>query len=338
MTQQANPFDAFGQVHNALQGAWDQRTRNQAGRAYASGDMDGATNALASGGMLQEAGVMRTQQRADETRERSGRITEALRSPDPSSARALAQTPEELAGIQTFVQNASAQELAAARQRAGNFVAALTAIGSIQDPAQRLAAAQQQAPAFGLDPATITIEQVSPEFLEAQRVQALGLEEYLKYQDREADNRRPLATPFGIYMPPGTTREQMGGGGSQPEYVDQLPPGVRPRPNQPPRASAARGGERSQTPRVSFQSSGEATNRVRQMVPGVNITNADRTPDDTARLRRQGYNPSDTSFHLRGQALDLTPPRGMTMAQLEAKMRQAGFRVLNEGHHIHVSW
>ncbi len=74
------------------------------------------------------------------------------------------------------------------------------------------------------------------------------------------------------------------------------------------------------------------------MVPGVNVTNADRTPDDTARLRRQGYNPSDTSFHLQGQALDLVPPRGMSMAQLEAKMRQAGFRVLNERNHIHVSW
>lgn len=55
MTQQANPFDAFGQVHNALQGAWDQRTRNQAGRAYASGNARGAVNALAEGGQTQEA-------------------------------------------------------------------------------------------------------------------------------------------------------------------------------------------------------------------------------------------------------------------------------------------
>jgi uncharacterized protein YcbK (DUF882 family) len=74
------------------------------------------------------------------------------------------------------------------------------------------------------------------------------------------------------------------------------------------------------------------------MIPGVTVTNADRTPADTARIRRQGYNPSETSFHLQGQALDLTPPPGMTMRQLEAKMRQAGFRVLNEGHHVHVSW
>lgn len=55
MTQQANPFDAMGQSFNALQGAWDQRTRNQAGRAYASGDQRGAANALAEGGMVQDA-------------------------------------------------------------------------------------------------------------------------------------------------------------------------------------------------------------------------------------------------------------------------------------------
>lgn len=55
MTQQANPFDAMGQSFNALQGAWDQGTRNQAGRAYASGDQRGAANALAEGGMPQDA-------------------------------------------------------------------------------------------------------------------------------------------------------------------------------------------------------------------------------------------------------------------------------------------
>lgn len=52
---QANPFDAMGQSFNALQGAWDQRTRNQAGRAYADGDARGAANALAEGGMVQDA-------------------------------------------------------------------------------------------------------------------------------------------------------------------------------------------------------------------------------------------------------------------------------------------
>lgn len=65
MVEQANPFTAMGQSFNALQGAWDQRTRNQAGRAYASGDRQGAANALAQGGMSEEAASLeyRGQQR-----------------------------------------------------------------------------------------------------------------------------------------------------------------------------------------------------------------------------------------------------------------------------------
>lgn len=153
------------------------------------------------------------------------------------------------------------------------------------------------------------------------------------------ENQRWQVTPYGLIPPAGwqPPAGQQPQGQSQGEIVRELPPGVVPF-NQPPAAPAAAGGERSQTPRVSFRSSGEARQVVSQMVPGVTVTNADRTPADTARIRAQGYRPSNTSFHLRGQALDLTPPRGMTMAQLEAKMRQAGFRVLNEGHHIHVSW
>lgn len=337
MTEQANPFDAFGQSFNALQGAWDQRTRNQAGRAYASGDAAGATNALYAGGMISEGNAARTQQRADETREHSGRMTDALRGGNHAAAAALARTPEELQVLQTFKQNASEQEVAEASQRAGRIAAIGQGLRGIPDPQERLRRAQALAPQFGMTPADLTLEMMEDGALDGFVMQALGTVEFFKYQDREADNRRPLATPFGIYMPPGTTRDQMGGGG-QPEYVDQLPPGVRPRPNQPSPAPAAGGGERSQTPRVSFRSSDEARQSVARMVPGVNVTNADRTPADTARIRRQGYNPSDTSFHLQGQALDLTPPAGMTMGQLEAKMRQAGFRVLNEGHHIHVSW
>lgn len=332
MAEQANVFDAFGRSYNALQGAWDQRTRNQAGRAYAAGDLAGATNALASGGMLEQAGAMRTQQRADEGRTRGASMTGALRSGDYAGARAFAQTPEELAGIQTFVQNASTQEVAQAQRRAGNYVAALTSIGSIQDPAQRLAAARQQAPMFGLDPNTITLEQVSPEFLEAQRMQALGLKDYLANANTEADNQRWQITPYGA-IPPVGYRPPAQGGGSAPEYVDQLPPGVRPRPNQPSSAPAVGGGERSQPVGVSFRSSQEADSVITNLIPGVRVTSGARSPADN---RRVGGAPN--SFHLQDRARDLVPPAGMTVGQLASRLQQAGFRVLNEGTHVHVSW
>jgi hypothetical protein len=332
MAEQANVFDAFGRSYNALQGAWDQRTRNQAGRAYAAGDMAGATNALASGGMLEQAGAMRTQMRADEGRTRGASMTGALRSGDYAGARAFAQTPEELAGVQTFMQNASTQEVAQAQRRAGNFVSVLTSIGSIQDPAQRLAAARQQAPMFGLDPNTITADQVSPEFLEAQRMQALGLVEYLNQQREQEKMERPMFSPFGVYMPRGTTPNQMGVG-EQPEYVDRLPPGVRPRPNQPSSAPAVGGGERNQPVGVSFRSSQEADAVITNLIPGVRVTSGARSPADN---RRVGGAPN--SFHLQDRARDLVPPAGMTVGQLAAKLQQAGFRTLNEGNHVHVSW
>jgi hypothetical protein len=332
MAEQANVFDAFGRSYNALQGAWDQRTRNQAGRAYAAGDMEGATNALASGGMLEQAGAMRTQLRADEGRTRGANITGALRSGDFSGARSFARSPEELAGIQTFMQNASTQEVAQAQRRAGNFVSVLTSIGSIQDPAQRLAAARQQAPMFGLDPNTITADQVSPEFLEAQRMQALGLVEYLNQQREQEKMERPMFSPFGVYMPRGTTPNQMGVG-EQPEYVDRLPPGVRPRPNQPSSAPAVGGGERNQPVGVSFRSSQEADSVITNLIPGVRVTSGARSPADNRRVGGAA-----NSFHLQDRARDLVPPAGMTVGQLAAKLQQAGFRTLNEGNHVHVSW
>lgn len=81
---QADPFDAMGRSFNALQGAWDQGTRNQAGRAYAGGDARGAANALASGGMVQEAadleyrGTQREALMSEQDRKAAADRTEAL--------------------------------------------------------------------------------------------------------------------------------------------------------------------------------------------------------------------------------------------------------------------
>ncbi|MFZ2769620.1 MAG: D-Ala-D-Ala carboxypeptidase family metallohydrolase, partial [Minisyncoccia bacterium] len=69
------------------------------------------------------------------------------------------------------------------------------------------------------------------------------------------------------------------------------------------------------------------------LVPGVRITSGARDP---ANNRRVGG--ATGSFHLQDRARDLVPPAGMTMAQLAAQYRQAGFRALDEGDHVHVSW
>jgi hypothetical protein len=272
-------------------------------------------------------------QYADRTR--GTQIVTALRGNDPGSAAQFAQTPEELQEIQTFREKASANEIAEAQRRAGNFVAALTAVENIADPQQRLAAARQQAPMFGLDPNTITIDQVSPDFLRGQRMRALGVAEYLKNEDRVADNSRWTFNPaLGAWVPPAGYVPPGAGSPPQPQgdIVPQLPPGVVPF-NQPSSAPAVGGGERNQPVGVSFRSSQDADSAITSLVPGVRVTSGARSPADN---RRVGGAPN--SFHLQDRARDLVPPAGMSVGQLASKLQQAGFRVLNEGSHVHVSW
>lgn len=139
---------------------------------------------------------------------------------------------------------------------------------------------------------------------------------------------RPIMTPYGILQPMGGG--QGGGGG---DFVDTLPWETPTSPSQPGGGQPRPGSERSQTPTVSFGNSNEARNAINRIVPGVRFTSGPRTP---AQNRAAGG--AARSYHLSNRAWDLVPPQGMTMDQLAAAMRQAGFRVLNEGDHVHVSW
>lgn len=335
-----NPFEGFqqGLMTGAQLGGRmrEQSTARGIGSRMATGDYAGASQYAYGRGDLQSGSALG--QRADQVRdsERQQGLVGALRTGDYDGALGFAQSFEELQQITEFRNSASEGALAQATRQAEQW-ATLGQVVRALPPEQRLARAQAIAGQFGVDPAAITPETLSDEALESFTVRAMGLKDYLSYQQDERAAQRPIIGNGFVSLPPGS---QVGGGVGQPQTLDALPPGarIRPRPNPAPSAPAAGGAERNQTPRVSFQSSGEARQAVSQIVPGIRVTNADRTPADTARIRRQGYNPSDTSFHLQGQALDLTPPPGMSMGQLEAKMRQAGFRVLNEGHHIHISW
>lgn len=66
---------------------------------------------------------------------------------------------------------------------------------------------------------------------------------------------------------------------------------------------------------------------------GGMITSAQRTPAHNAAV---GGVPN--SYHLTGQAYDVAPPAGMSMADFTAKTQAAfpGLKVLNEGSHVHI--
>lgn len=76
---------------------------------------------------------------------------------------------------------------------------------------------------------------------------------------------------------------------------------------------------------------------------GVDFTSGFRTPQDTARIRQQGYSPAAGGAHEHGDGIDLTPGRsGWSMRRLEFEARKlakpySNAKIINEGHHIHFA-
>lgn len=79
---------------------------------------------------------------------------------------------------------------------------------------------------------------------------------------------------------------------------------------------------------------------LQRAIPGVSITSGYRTREYQADMRRRGYTPAKNSAHLDGSALDLVPPRGMTLGQLMTRVRavEPGAQMLPEGDHLHVTF
>lgn len=320
-------FESFMTGMNAGNATADRRTRMMTGQRAAAGDFAGASQAAYQGGDLQTGGALALQGRQQQVTPllQGGRYDEAAQIPG--------LTPEELAQIQTFRSQSDEQtrKLAADKFTMYGSIAA----GLLNVPAeQRAAEAARLAPIIGMDPSLITPDMLSDAGLQTLIARSIGTAEYLQEQRQaakdERDATRPIVTPFGIMMPPGAQVPGMPQA-SAPAADPPPPAGFVPaRPNQAP---VRAGAERSQTPTVSFGSTGQAQAAIRQAIPGVGFTSGLRSPADNARVG--GVRNSN---HLKGRAWDLTPPRGMTMAQLEAKARSLGFRVLNEGDHVHVSW
>lgn len=172
------------------QGAYRQRQAREVGGLMTGGNYAGARDAAFGQGDLQTGFALdgRVQQQAET--QRQGQITGALQSGDFDAATSFAGSPEELAQITQFRDRASEQERAQAVQQATALAAAIESVQSLP-PDQQLAAAQQLAPQFGADPASITPQSLAA--LPGLRIQAMGLRDFLTHQDRQADNERQQA-------------------------------------------------------------------------------------------------------------------------------------------------
>lgn len=317
------------QVQNALFGMYDglnqvrdDATRRRAGQSIASGDYNAGAQELLSGGMLSDGMAV---QGAAQDRDR-----------------------QEQADQLEFMREAARMLVSVRDQSNGDANALARAWQGLMPVFQRMPGADpamidQYWQAIQADPGVL--DRMLPAIEYEIRAAAGGL---YAINPNNLDDRRTLVepqqritmTPWGPMGSPEDIAALMGAqGGGQGEAYDPNVWGTSPpNPSRPGAGQPRPGPERSQTPTVSFNDHRAARSAIEQLVPGVSFTSGPRTEADQARLRRQGYNPSDTSFHLQSRAWDLVPPRGMSMAQLADRMRGAGFRVLGEGHHVHVSW
>jgi hypothetical protein len=79
---------------------------------------------------------------------------------------------------------------------------------------------------------------------------------------------------------------------------------------------------------------------IQKSIPGVGITSGYRSPEYQEDMKRRGYHPADNSAHLKGGALDLTPPPGKSMAWLKDRVSKFDPNApqLDEGDHLHVTF
>jgi hypothetical protein len=323
-------FQSFMTGARAGQEDYQRGQRRQIGGLMASGDYSGAARQALEQGEFALGGAAQEMGDARDTRQRR-RTAGIMYAVDPAKAQnyAIGQGDYDLADtIGKWTETATEQERSQARDRAGRLVSVGMSVRSLPVD-QRYAAALQLAPQFEIDPSQITPELLTDQGLDGLIAQSMEVKDLLDYQMERERSLRPIVTPGGIIMPPGASMGGYGGGGE--DVFDKLPPGavIRPRPNQP----ASGQPERAQQANVSFSSPQDARQAISQVVPGVRFTSGTRSQEDN---RRVGG--AVNSYHTRGRAWDLVPPPGMTMGQLADTMRAQGFRVLNEGDHVHVSW
>lgn len=320
---QVDPYaatNALSDGFNQQQAMAQSRARRVAGNALAGGDAQGAMSALGGAGDLagqRQIGADMTRD-ADQMRERAEaerreKLTFILR-----GAEGLLQAPpDQRREIYTTTLRPVLQQMG----YPDDVLAQLDSSEMSDDQLRSLARA---------------VGGELPNAAAGYRNAPGGRQEFIPGGPADPANQRWQVTPYGMIPPAGwSPSDGAGPQGAEPEYLDELPPGVRPRPNQPSPARPATGGgrERDQPVSVSFPSSRDAQSAIMNLVPGVRVTSGARSPADNARV-----NGARGSFHLQDRARDLVPPAGMSMAQLAAKMRQAGFRAINENDHVHVSW
>lgn len=279
--------------------------RQRAGRALASGDYAGASRSLYGAGDLEGGQQIQAQGRAAETAKKAQELEATLR-----IARALKGVRQQGGDV--------VSALDGYRPMLGQFGVDDAQYGQIRS----LIASNPQA----LD----QIEQLAGQQQRELEIRQRGRDTIVLDPTTGALVQEYKATPedytLGTARYDGATNQPVAVAPREPEYIQRNPqsdlieiPGTPPI-GQPSTTSGS-------TDPVAI---------ISTLIPDVQFNSGLRTTDQN---RRAGG--AQNSFHLRGQAVDIAPPRGITQAQLRQQLESQGVRVtelLNEGDHWHIAW
>lgn len=100
-------------------------------------------------------------------------------------------------------------------------------------------------------------------------------------------------------------------------------------------AGGAVGGASAPT-RTSGGGGADAISAIQSILPAARFTSGLRTPEQN--IAAGG---ARNSFHLRGQAVDIAPPPGVSLPQFRAQLESQGVNIrelIDEGDHWHIAW
>jgi len=301
MPDLVNPLAAYRDAYSLLEGQAQDRTRRQAGNALAGGDYQGAQTALYGRGMLQEG-------------QQVGQMLQGMQ--DRQAAQRTAQ--------------AEAEKKAALER--------LTVLGRATQALRRLPPdprlpPEQQAQQLQTQRAQLLQTQILPVLS-----QMPGFDQQTLQAVMQSDLSDQSLDAFGALLGQEAQKLQIVNRGNGGYDVVDLTNGQPVRSVEPSPAyqSISPGETLLAVPRgqpsvgLDVQTASAA---VQQIIPGARITSGARTPERNAAV---GGVPN--SYHLRGEAVDIVPPAGVSFEQFRAQLQSSGLPVtelINEGDHWH---
>lgn len=308
---------SYAQAFQGINGLFQQRAQRQAGQRVAAGDYSGGAGALLNAGDLQGGLALQTAGRTAQAaaREDAARGEAEQIAFTRQAVKALKDSQNPLADFDAMVpafRQLGTDDSQIAQLRQGLETggrAFLDQVDAIANQQARQLEIQNLGGGYAVAIDKATGERVNEFRAPAGYADANGLIYNNQTGEPILDAREPKYQTV-----------QNSDGSSQVVAIDQPAP-----TSFAPRAAAGGGG-----------GGADAISVIQSILPEARFTSGLRTPD-----QNRSAGGAANSFHLRGQAVDIAPPAGVSLADFRRQLESSGVKVrelINEGDHWHIAW